>query len=393
MLVALSTLFASPVLAQSGDGFRIGDTTFKVSGFIKADVLMTDYSDGDTATSPFGRDFYLPSSIPVGQPQNQEDIDFDAHAKQTRVALTFDTPFGDRTLAGHIEGDFQTSPGPQGTQRTTNGYNFALRRAFITFNNWTFGQDWSNFMYVPALPEAADFVGPTEGTIFVRQMQVRYSRPLTDQLTLSLAVENPETGSITPTSAMLVDNDDDSMPDFTAKLLYRPPYGEFSLSAVGRQLSVDTPTESEEAFGWGLSLGGRVPFGPEKLHDVRFALTYGKGIGRYIAFNFAPDAVFVPGPQADLRRPEVLAGFAAVRYFWNEQWRSTVMLSFQDVDNPRIPLPADTNVGAWSAAVNLFYSPVKGLDLGIEYRHARREVLNDIDGKLDRVHFVAKQTF
>ena len=56
-------------------------------------------------------------------------------------------------------------------------------------------------------------------------------------------------------------------------------------------------------------------------------------------------------------------------------------------------MPGLANVSAYSAAVNLFWSPVKNLDIGIEVRHAEREVANGLKGQMDRVEMAAKYTF
>ena len=48
---------------------------------------------------------------------------------------------------------------------------------------------------------------------------------------------------------------------------------------------------------------------------------------------------------------------------------------------------------AWSAAANLFYSPVKNIDLGVEYRHGERELVNGADGTTNRIDVVAKYSF
>ncbi len=42
-------------------------------------------------------------------------------------------------------------------------------KAYVSWNNWLAGQTWSNFQDVAALPDAVDFVGVTDGTVFVRQ--------------------------------------------------------------------------------------------------------------------------------------------------------------------------------------------------------------------------------
>lgn len=388
----------SAQIQPPGTGFRIGNTTFRLSGFIKADALVSDYSKGDTATNSLGRDFYLPHFIPVDDtPGAGEGMDFDAHAKQTRIVLNTSTPVDSKSVDAHIEADFQTSPGTQGSERTTNGYNFALRRAFITYDGWVFGQDWSNFQNVGVLPEAADFVGVTEGTVFIRQMQARYTRQLSEQFTLSFALENPETSSITPVSAALVENDDDHLPDATVKVVWTPRFGQFSLAGLARQLSVNSPQDNAKKFGWGASLAGRVPFGKDGPYDVRFMLSYGKGASRYIGFNFAPDVIYSLDPvtgAGELEQVEVLAGFIAFRIGFTEKLRTNIMGSFQDVDYPSNGIaPGGANELARSVAINLFYSPVKPLDLGIEYRYGQRKVLSGDKGSLNRVQVVAKHAF
>jgi len=375
--------------AQSAEGFRVGASTIRINGFFKANAIVSRYSGGDVAPNTFLRDFYLPQQIPVGRVR--EGNDFDAHAKQTRIWLTTATPLGDHIVKGHLEFDFQTAPGTQGTERTTNGYNLAMRRAFISYDDkLLLGQEWTTFQNTAALPETTDFIGPTEGTVFVRQVQVRYTRKLSDRVLLALAAENPETASITSTSAALVENDDDRVPDLAARFAYTVPLGEFSLAGVARQLSVDNGGQGDKAFGYGLSLAGKVPFGPKRQHDIRFMLSGGNGIGRYIGLNFAPDAVLTAG---GLETVGVLAGFAALRFAYSDQLRSTVMASFQEVDYPEVVIPLTSNESAYSFAGNLFYSPVKSLDLGIEYRHGVRRLLNGRDGEIDRVEAAARYSF
>ena len=261
-------------------------------GFLKTNALFSRYDSGDLATGSLGRDFYLPSQIPVGGVSEHSDADF--IAKQTRLTVSMDSGSG---FSGYVEADFQTTPGG-GSERTTNGYNLALRRAYITYGRWLFGQDWTTFQNVAALPESTDFVGPTEGTVFVRQPQVRYTLPLGAGYSLAVALENSETASITPTAATLIENDDDRLPDVTARLSLKKPYGYFAVAVLARQLAVDNGAVGAMASGYGLSLSGKVPFGTKARHDLRFMLTGGEGIGRYVGLNFAPDVVYAGTPGA-----------------------------------------------------------------------------------------------
>jgi hypothetical protein len=379
--------------APAADGFKVGDTTIKFGGFVKAEALVSDFADGapPSAGAPaaaLGREFYLPSQIPVGAPASSQDWVTDLHAKQTRLSMTATTPIGDQKVTTYVEGDFQTSPGTQGSERTTNGYNLALRRAYFQSGDWLFGQDWSTFMNTGALPETPDFIGPTEGTVFVRQVQARYTAKLSDTVNLQFALESPETASVTPGSATLNENDDDVLPDLVGRVNFKNDLGEFTVAGLVRQLRIASGSLDEDATGWGLNVSGKVKVG--ESDDIRFSLTGGEGIGRYVGLNFAPDA---SDTATGFEAIGVLAGFVAYKHAWDKEWRSTVTYSFQNVDNETGLVAATSSDSAWSAAANLFYTPVKGVDLGVEVRRAERELFNGQDGALNRLHFVAKRSF
>ncbi|WP_448580533.1 DcaP family trimeric outer membrane transporter [Thermaurantiacus sp.] len=376
--------------ARPADGFRMGSTTLKLNGYVKLWAAATHFSGGDAPPGSLINDFYLPQQIPIGGPESR---DFDAHVKQTRLWLTTSTPVGDKVLGGYIEVDFQSATGAQGTQRTTNAYNLAVRRAYMTYGRFLLGQDWSTFMNVGALPETTDFIGPTEGTVFVRQPLVRFTTPLSKSLSLAVAIENPETAIITPTSPVLIENDDDRLPDFVARLTATPGKSQLTFAALARESSAQAGPFAAHAFSWGISAAGKVPFGPNGRHDIRFAATAGEGIGRYVGLNFVPDGVWDLTGPGDLSTIGVVAGFGAVRLAWTDRLRSTFMGSLQDADYPDSGTPAGANDRAWSAAANLFVTPVRGLDLGIEYRHGERRLLSGQSGMMDRIEFLAKHGF
>jgi hypothetical protein len=376
--------------AKPADGFRMGSSTLKLNGYVKLWAAATHFSGGDAPSGSLINDFYLPQQIPIGGPESR---DFDAHVKQTRLWLTTSTPVGDKTLGGYVEVDFQSATGAQGTQRTTNAYNLAVRRAYMTVGRFLLGQDWSTFMNVAALPETTDFIGPTEGTVFVRQPLARFTTPLSKGLTLAVAIENPETSIITPTSATLIENDDDRIPDFVARLTATPGKSQLTLAALARESSAQAGPFAAHAFSWGLSAAGKVPFGPNGRHDIRFSATAGEGIGRYVGLNFVPDGVWDQTGPGDLSTIGVVAGYGAVRLAWTDRLRSTFMGSIQDADYPDGGAPAGANDRAWSAAANLFVTPLRGLDFGIEYRHGERRLISGATGMMDRIEFLAKYGF
>ena len=384
---------AAPAPAPA-DGFRVGATTVKLNGFIKAEALYSDFEDGDPASGALERDFYVPGAIPVGG--RSEGAKFDSHIKQTRLWFTTSTPVGDKKLNGHVEFDFQSASGTQGDDRVTNAYNFAVRRAFFTYGRWSFGQDWSTFQNTAVLPETTDFIGATDGTVFVRQPQIRYTLPSG----WAFAIENPETTVSTfGTSARLV-ADDSGLPDAVLRYNGKTASGgvEYSVAGILRPLSYEGPggvigtrtiAVDDDALGWGVTAAAKFKVG--KTDDIRLMVTGGEGIGRYVALNFTNDARVTA--RGELEPIPLVAAFVNYRHFWTERTRSTFGVNTISVDVDRATMGAGASKSATSWYANLFWSPAKGFDVGVEFRHANRELESGLEGALNRIHFVAKQTF
>lgn len=390
-------------------GFRSGNSNVVLSGYVKLLASSARYSGGDDPSNTLGRDLYLPQSIPVFNPASPTSPTHvtDFSAKQTRFWVDATTKLGKHALKAYIEFDFQAAPGTpqalgQGTQRTTNAYDLAMRRAFIQLDRWTFGQDFTNFSNPAIFPESTDYVGGVDGLIFVRQPMVRYSLPLGHGLAFHLAAENPETASATAGAPALVENGEDHAPDITGRLEYAGGFGFLDLAVLGRQLRVDNAKTGaahivDSRLGWGISAAGKIFLDDRHGSDIRFQASYGEGIGRYLGLNFGPDAVLQA--NGELARVRNLALFGAGRYALDDQWRVNLIASYQRISYADDLDPATTsgiamfNRQAWSVAGNLFYSPVKNVDLGIEYRHGERRLVNDLNGHVDRFDVAAKYNF
>ena len=373
----------TPVSAPA-DGFRIGNNTLKFGGYVKADFLASNYDGGDPANGDLLRDFYLPGSIPVGGGDESTATDF--NARQTRFWLTTDGLLGGHKVATRLEMDFQVLPGT-GDQRTTSPSNLALRRAFVTIDNWLFGQEWTNFQNIAVLPDTADYIGASEGTVFARQVQVRYTRG-----PFSISVENPET-TVTPfLGATRIIADDNSLPDITARYVLTRPWGEASWSGIVRQLAYETTGAGaidSSTTGWGLSAAAKIKIGSKD--DLRVMLSGGEGIGRYVGLNFANDAVL--DASGDLEAIGLIAGFASYRHVWSPQWRSNLTYSAQSVDNDLSLIGVATNKSAQSIRGNLIWTPLPALDLGAELMFGERELESGVSGELTRLQIFAKYGF
>jgi hypothetical protein len=377
-------------IASAADGFKMGGTHFKLSGFVRVNAAATRYNDGEVPVGGLGKEFYLPQQIPVGGGFSSQD--FLIQARQTRFVLNTETPVAEKMLKSHLEFDFALSTAPAGAQRATNAFVPTLRRAFLTYGNTLVGQEWSTFQNVGVLPETTDFVGPIEGTVFVRQTMIRQSLPLGPGVQLQLAIENPETETVNRTAPALVDNDDDRFPDLVGRLNVKSGKADLSLAAIGRELRINQNGFGDTAFGWGVSAAGKISFGPNDRHDLRFMATYGDGIGRYLGLGFVADGVFGGKPGDRLETVRNFAGFAALKLGWTDTLRSTVMGGYQTSWYPD-NVALQNNQAAWSLAGNLFWTIARNFDAGVEYRHGVRELLNGDSGSMDRVEAAIKYAY
>ncbi|HUR41421.1 MAG TPA: DcaP family trimeric outer membrane transporter [Verrucomicrobiae bacterium] len=395
-LIPVEPLEPAPQLKVAGFDVNYG-------GFVKLDALYSVFSDGDVASTDQGRDYFRPSSIPVAATTAAENaysfLDF--HAKDTRFFFKMSSRVEGHTLAGTIELDFRSLPGGA-SETVTNAYNPRLRRAFLTYDNWLMGQEWSLLRNLDAHPDQIDDLrGPVEALVIVRQPTIRYTLG-----GLQLAIENaetnllPRTGTVagaTPVTATFVTGDAKA-PDLTARYNLKTSFGSFSAAAVARQLSADgaatggdAPNNQADgtAFAWALNLSGKVDtFGKD---DVRFGVTAGDGVGRYLGLATIADAVV----DADngLEPIAAAAGYVAYRHVWSARWRSTATVAALEADNPAELTGPRATRGVQSAHVNLLFSPADKLTFGLEGMHAVREVEDGEDGSLSRLQFAAKYEY
>ena len=371
---------SSPILVAGNPGGR-----FSFGGFVKLDAMLTDTNAGEIADGSAGRMFYLPSAIPVGG-VDEAHADIDTHAMFSRFWFASDGEVQGHKTRAYLEFDlFGGGMSNLGNQASTNTHGVTLRQAYVTWDKWLAGQTWSNFQDVAALPDAVDFVGPTEGTTFVRQAQVRYtSGPF------SVALENPQTLVNGYRSTTRTVSDDGSLPDLTARWTTKGDWGHFSVAGIARQLRYDTAATSASDTGYGVSVSGKYNLG--KSDDLRYMLTAGRGIGRYVAFGLGADGV-LDASAGELDGIGVLAGFVSWRHVFNPKLRGNLMFSRAQLDNDTDWTGFGVTESAQSVHANLIYSPFPKLDIGAELIWGNREVESGADGDLRRLHTTVKYSF
>lgn len=388
-------------------------TTFSYGGFIKLDAMATQTDAGKIADGSSGRLFYVPSTIPVvatagaRNPNPKPGAYSDFNANFSRFWLSADTVTdGGNKFKGFVEMDFfgggnaffngNAANALVGNETSTNTYAVSLRHAYVQWNNWLAGQTWSNFQDVAALPDAVDFVGPTDGTIFVRQAQVRYTKG-----GWSFSLENPQTtmGSVA-TGGRLASSGDNVLPDFTARYVTQGAWGHLSIAALLREFRYQgkTPTgaflNAKTASGGAVSVAGTFNMG--KNDDIRYMLNGGSGIGRYMAFGLGADTVL--DANGGLHALDGTGGYVAWHHVFNPKLRGNLMYSESSFSNDHAlagwgPASGIVTKSAQSVHANLIYSPFPKLDIGGELTWGERKLENRQKGDLKRVQATVKYSF
>ncbi|MBQ4830989.1 porin [Alteromonas sp. MMG017] len=379
LAVSLALAASSATLVSAAD---LGDTSVKFTGYIKADAMVSNYSEGTLGSGSIGRDFYIPSLTPVSG--GDEGTQFDAHIRQSRFRFSTNTPTaeGDE-IKGVLELDFIVTSG--GDERISNSYTPRVRHAYIQYKEWLVGQTWTTFMDVGSLPESLDFIGTTDGITFGRQVMVRYTNG-----GLQLALENPET-TVTPNGGGgRIVADDNAVPDFVAAYTAKQDWGYVKIAGLVRQLSYDDGSGIDaDETSYGVALSGKYKL--SSGDDIRFMVNTGQGMGRYTALNAANGAVITA--DGDLEAIDSTGYAIAYRHLWNDKMRSSFMFSALDIDNDTALTGLSVTESSYSARANLLYSPTKALTFGAEYAFAHREIEEGLEGDMNRLQVSAKYAF
>lgn len=357
------------------------ETEIKVGGYVKMDALLSDYSKAPIRG--IGEDLFIPETIETsGEPR---DPRLNLHAKETRFWLKTYTPTERGDITTHFEIDFLL--GQQGNERVSNSFSPRVRHASVSWDRWTVGQTWTNFLNTSTLPDFLDFVGPV-GVTFGRQAQLRYTMPARDG-DLAISLESPET-TLTPFGGgTRIDADDSTFPDLIVRRNWRGDWGNIGVATIVRALKIDQAEFDDTEIGGAIGLAGKFMIGDRD--DLRWQVNYGNALGRYMGLNSFNVGALDANNKIDLTIQ--FGVLAAYRHFWNEHLYSFFGASFSAADN-------DTSISGFavpesyqSAHANIIWLPTERMSLGTEVVWGRRKDESGADGILNRLQFSAKYVY
>lgn len=370
---------ANAVAAQMMPAANPG-TRFGYGGFIKFDAMTSRTDSGRIAEGSAGRMFHLPSSIPTGGGNAQTYTDLGAQFSRFWLSADHASDAGDK-LKAYIEVDFFGGGSSQlGNETATNTHGLTLRHAYVSWNNWLAGQTWSNFMDVAALPDSLDFIGVTDGTVFVRQAQIRYT-----QGAWSFALENPQTSVQPHLGGARYNSGENRLPDFSARWQNKGDWGHFSVAGMLRQYRA----QGASANGASLSVSGKFNIGTQD--DLRYAINIGQGIGRYLALGLGADVMV--DAHGELEPLTGSGGFIAWRHAFNDRLRGNLMYAAAHFDNDTDLTGLGITRSTQSLHANLIWSPLPKLDVGAEIGWGERTLENGQSGEIQRIQTSVKYSF
>ena len=185
-----------------------------------------------------------------------------------------------------------------------------------------------------------------------------------------------------------------TMPDLVGNLKYAGTWGTAQLSGALHQLRTDTAVEvapgifdyPDSELGWAVSFQGSVNLPMLAAGDALWlAATYADGALGYLGFGSSVTVGALQesvvdayvGVDGDIHTGQGWSIAGGLRHYWTPTIRQNVFGSWARVeyDNAApLAIPGGLGIAAdfteWRAGTNVFWSPVAGLDLGVEVLYA-----------------------
>jgi DcaP outer membrane protein len=379
-IIIISLLSFSPILKADHNPI----VELSIGGRLKIDAIYNDGSVGGTKTSKSDLAF-SPGNIPI--PDSGKDS-LDANLRDSRIWATLNLPLDKNKLSTYVEFDFFD------TKRDANGRSHVaneprMRHLYSTFKNLTVGKTYNTFANLSSYPEINDANGPV-GNLLIRQELIRYNTTLSWG-EIFFALEKAES-TFTSSTGNSFQVNDDQIPDIIGKIRFKKPWGNISLAGMFREINADNKMMSgnnDRQWGTAVSIAGRLYLSTQD--NLRFAFSYGDALGRYTSFNAFNDATIDNAGRINLT--EILSVNLAFQHWWTNTLRSSLAVGAAYADQDTSIVPNTVNKIFASSHVNLMWSPIIKMTLGLEWLHGYRELENNNDGHLDRLQFSAVYKF
>jgi hypothetical protein len=267
-----------------------------------------------------------------------------------------------------IETDFAGSDG------------FRIRHAYGQLGSVLIGQTWTLFSNGNYVAATVSRDGAAGSSVFFTP-QVRYSRMINNKLNWQASIEysTPNVDAPDSLDARLVQ----VIPDLIGRLNYTKDKLSFRVACLITTISgTDTTNVVSYSFGGGASFAGMYEF--SATNTLHFSLTSTFAASRFMDMfsGKSEDIAYSPQEQA-FEGLFATGGLIAWSHVWPKNFSSTLSGGFAAITN-RAFQPEDSYSHSYNALINVFWQPVDGARLGLEYASGERWNKNGERGRATR---------
>ncbi len=313
--------------------------------------------------------------IPVGD-ANIDQLRYQMNASQTRLAVEATRKADKSDIFVKVETDFLG---------TSN--NLRIRHAYASLYHFLFGQTWSTFADVTAIPLTVDLDGPN-GSVSERTVQIRYSGDFTQGLSWDVSIESPSIGATIPDSITWGPTFQ-SFPDFIGRVRDWGDWGHVQVAGVLRSIASTSAAGGKTSkVGYGVLLSGRIVLGGSIPHRIMFQVVGGRAISRYIGTlsKKGLDLVFNP-VTGEIDLVDSFGGYLSYARQWTPRLLSYFTVGFVRIRNVE---EQPDNAFRFSRYVsgNIFWNAAPGTRVGLEYSWGLRVNKDMEQGVANRISFI-----
>lgn len=316
-----------------------------IGGFIKATALYdTKYNLKQEIITPgsFSQSDFLEGQTYFG-------------AKSSRLFFDGRSTIDSYNIRGYVEMDFR---GP---------YGITMRHIYLKLGNQKgqsllMGQYWSNVMDLQTIPEG--LVEPTmSGGPFSRHGQIKFTSPLSKQITVNVSIEEPNNADIRGTNVLPVNK----YPDIVGSVYIDPsPVLHFSLAGLYRPIHVSSQSELLNKAGY--LFNGAMIIRPGKKQKIAFSGMFAEGASSYV-MGADGTAGFISNNSVELQTQ--YGGFFSYQYKWTDKWRSNLAVGRFD-GNQISTNPGPHISSSTYGFINTFYHVNRYVNIGIEWIYTEK---------------------
>jgi len=260
----------------------------------------------------------------------------------------------------------------------SNGYR--IRHAYGQLGSVLIGQTWTLFSNANFVAATVSRDGAAGSTVFFTP-QVRYSRVINNTLNWQASIEYSTPNIEVPDSinARLVQ----VIPDLIGRLNYKKDKLSFRVAALITTISgTDTTDVVSYSFGGGASFAGMYEF--SEVNTLHFSFTSTYAASRFMDLFSGKNEDIAYNPQEQIFEALfATGGLIAWSHVWPKNLSSTLSGGFATISN-RYFQPDNAYNYSYNALINVFWQPVEGARLGIEYASGERWNKNGERGRATR---------